>query len=140
VAHDVVTGIARPSFSVDSRMVAVVACSSAEAPSVVRIHLVSDGSSVRELTINDGEIWGTAFSPDGKYCAVSGEQSDNRESGLVRVFYIKDGKTKAAIDVEETWGVTSVAFTPDGKSIAAGTSNGEVLLYSLDPPLPPNAI
>jgi len=129
--HSVSWGFPNPLFSTDSRMIAFGTHSASQDMSMVRIHLASDGSFVRDLLIEDGDLWGIAFSPDGKHLAVSGERSGVGESGFARVFRIDNGQTIASINVSDTWGVTAVAFTPDGESLAAGTAKGEVLIYSL---------
>lgn len=128
----VVTEFPRPLISPDSMKVAFLAYTPPSEMSIVRIHRTSDGSLVRERVIDDGHIWALAFSPDGSTFAVSGESSGHDESGFVRVFQTEDGKSLASINVKDTWGVTAVAFTPDGESVAAGTASGEVLIYSLD--------
>lgn len=130
--HRVSWGFPKPLLSTDSRMIAFGTHSASQDMHMVRVHLASDGSFVRDLLIEDGDLWAIAFSTDVAYLAVSGERSGPGESGFVRVFRIDSGKTVASINVSDTWGVTAVTFTPDGKSIAAGTANGEVLIYSLE--------
>lgn len=134
--HDVNTGYPPPLISSDSETVAFVTYTPFSNKNIVRIHRTSDGSLVLDRFIEDGHIWALAISPDGTKFVVSGEHSGNPDSGFVRVFQTKDGKSLADINVKDTWGVTAVAFTPDGKSVAAGTASGEVLIYSLDPTLP----
>jgi WD40 repeat protein len=82
--QSVSTSFPAPVFSTDSRMIAFATYSASHDMSMVRIHLASDGSFVRDLVFDDGNFWAIAFSPDGTHLAVSGERSGVGESGFVR--------------------------------------------------------
>ena len=86
---------------------------------------VSPGGGVRDL----------AFSPDGSLFAVISlnggvwlfDQKGNRLRELT--FKYRDGKSPWAKQEGRPW---SMAFAPDSKSIAVGSVNGEVIVWSIE--------
>ena len=90
-------------------------------------------SGTRQLTFekHEDDITSVAFSPDGRQ-VLSGSLDGiallwNVETGeIVQKFDEFPKDTKAANKVSS---VHSVAFSPDGKYIAVGLSNGQIVLY-----------
>lgn len=92
------------------------------------------GFSVREpnefesqaivLLSEPAQIRGVAFSPDGAYAASCG--GDHRTPGELVLWNLKTGDE--VFTVRYRRGVRSVAFSPDGKLLAAGTFNNTVEL------------
>jgi WD40 repeat protein/tRNA A-37 threonylcarbamoyl transferase component Bud32 len=82
--------------------------------------LLRDLATGRETTLEIGMPWDATFSPDGKFVAIAStlgfaglwETATQRESGAFRDFLL---------------GVHSVAFSPDGKRLAAGSNGQEAL-------------
>ncbi len=80
------------------------------------------------LTGHAGDVWGVAFTPDGK-TLVSGGGDWNRP-GDVKLWDLESGKEQA--DLKHTGEVLCVAVSPDGKRLAAGSWDKTVRLWDLD--------
>ncbi len=94
----------------------------------VRVWDVAKGDQLHEFTFNRpiGRAWRVAFAPDGKHLAAAlhryGGREGERQGPLVRVWELATGK-----QVFATWEgghANAVAFSPDGKLLAAGGENG----------------
>src|SRR5262245_22403511 len=71
--------------------------------------------------------WACAVSPDGKTfatCAGTGEQV-----GEILIWDLADGQVRRTIS--HTKGVRSVAYLPDGRTLAAGCYGGELRFYDV---------
>jgi WD40 repeat protein len=90
-----------------------------------------------------GSINDVAYSPDGKTLAVGGGLDDPlgpppglTSKGKIELRDTRNGALKGALDSPDT--ITALAFSPDGKTLAAGTQYGivwgEVKLYPLQKP------
>lgn len=100
-----------------------------------KLYSTSDGTLLRTFLYGD-TVRSVGFSPDGSSVVVCGFLK------AVRIWRIEDRKLLHTFP-DETYGVLSVAFSPDGKNIATGTdsktyplklwqvSDGK-LLYSVD--------
>ena len=92
----------------------------------VRLWDAKTGQPGRVFTNLAGEVRGVAFSPDGKTlaAAIGGAQTPGSDAaaanGEVRLWRLADGTKRDAFPVG-TGDPTSVAFSPDGQAIAAGT-------------------
>ena len=76
-----------------------------------------------QLLVNDNRafVHSLAFSPHG----ILASSSDN---GIIRIWDPEDGKCLDKFQAHDE--VTSVAFSPDGKSILCGLSNGEIQILN----------
>jgi WD40 repeat protein len=93
------------------------------------IHLwnVKSGKPLRTLKVRSG--WGMAFSPDGKTLAVT-------EGTRIALWDLATGRERLDWPGHRG-GVTSVAFSNDGQSLATGGADGAVYLWqNLDPSKP----
>ena len=71
-------------------------------------------------------VWGVAFSPDGQTFGLLGTEF----SGVLLVD-ASTGRKRTVPGTANTSDFLSVAFSPDGKRLAAGLGAGEVLRFSL---------
>jgi eukaryotic-like serine/threonine-protein kinase len=77
-------------------------------------------SEVLNLQIRGLGSWAVAYSPDGKYIALSGYRQ-------AKIWNAENGKECATLDIAER-GWCTVAFSPDGRHLAGG-SHSEIKLY-----------
>ena len=79
----------------------------------------------REFKGHTADLWGVAFSPDGKYLASS--SSDK----TIRLWDLATGKTIRIFSGSRS-GLERIAFSPDGKHIvAAGTTDNTAYLFDV---------
>ena len=81
---------------------------------------------------NEGKIFAVAVSPDGKTIAAGGYfgagLGDKPPYGDVRLFDFATGKIKAVLKAAD-YAIYDLAFSPDGKFLAAGGADGFVYLW-----------
>jgi WD40 repeat protein len=88
----------------------------------------SDGDSLAGT-----EEWGMAFSPDGRFLATVGSGS-----GSLLLVDIETGQPYGALLLDPRNQIMkgmliSVAFSPDGKTLASGNNSGASVLWDIDP-------
>ena len=86
-----------------------------------------DGTEVAAFNAlpRDYGVRAIAFSPDGRVLAAG-------DSEKVRLWDVVNQRDLSLLDGNHR-AVTSVAFIPDGKSLVAGYSDGNALIWDLDP-------
>ena len=72
-----------------------------------------------------GPVWCLAFSPSGKTLAVGGEL------GEVHWWDVATGGHHGQNGFGSSWGVTAVAFNPDGTRLAIGDGDGNIKLIPI---------
>ncbi|MFC3325517.1 hypothetical protein [Mesorhizobium cantuariense] len=84
---------------------------------------------------SDGKIFAVAVSPDGKTIAAGGyfgaSLGDKPPYGDIRLFDFATGKMKGVLKAAD-YATYDLAFSPDGKTLAAGGADGVVYLWRLD--------
>ncbi|MGV8118787.1 MAG: WD40 repeat domain-containing protein [Candidatus Xenobiia bacterium LiM19] len=89
----------------------------------VALWSVPAGKRLLSLSGARTQVWGVAFSPDGKKAAAA----CGWDSGQVLVWDAGKGTSLFSIS-DKTDGYYSVRFSPDGKMLAAGDRTGRVIL------------
>src|SRR5207244_11423054 len=91
------------------------------------LRVLEAGSGTDEMAIttraNHGGTWGLAFSPDGRYLAIT-------ELHDVGIFDLLAGKFVHTFRGHRSW-TTSVAFTPDGKRLISGAEDTTALVWDM---------
>ncbi|QPC95077.1 hypothetical protein GA829_09745 [Mesorhizobium sp. INR15] len=84
---------------------------------------------------SDGKIFAVAVSPDGKTIAAGGyfgaSLGDKPPYGDIRLFDFATGKIKAVLKAAD-YATYDLAFSPDGKTLAAGGADGVIYLWKSD--------
>ncbi len=99
----------------------------------IRLWNVHTGELLKTLTGHKDVISSVVFSPDGNFIVSGdwywdGELSSGTWSGEIRVWNAHTGETLKTIK-GNTGGVSSMAFSPDGKTLANGRTDGTILLW-----------
>jgi WD40 repeat protein len=68
-----------------------------------------------------------AFSPNGKILA-----SGSSSGGTVKLWDVRSGKELKRLTGSFVDAISSVAFSPDGKTLAGATDNGLIRLWDVD--------
>jgi WD40 repeat protein len=100
----------------------------ASADRTLRLWDLATGKEVRTLKGHAGPPGPVAFSPDGKRLVSSGAVTDYRWD--VNVWDIDTGKVVFDLDMKGLEvSISSVAFSSDGKLVAAGENNGAMKIW-----------
>jgi WD40 repeat protein len=73
-------------------------------------------------------VWSLAYSPDGHRLAI-GQQGIDRPSSILRIYDL--AQRRDTIWFQHAAGYRSVAFSPDGRSLAAGNFDGTLTMFAL---------
>ena len=113
-----------PSMSPDAKKIAYVADSTGEQ----QVYIANaDGSESKQLTKNtEGQIWGTRFSPDGKWIAYSDSHM------RIQLVNVETSEVKTAATTSFNWFAIPFDFSPDSKWIAFTQSNPGTLFSAID--------
>ena len=111
----------------------------ASAGEEVRLWNANTGELIKTLIEHKEVVSSVAFSPDGNLI-VSGDWYDwdgylssGTWSGEIRVWDAHTGEHLKTL-TGHTGGVSSVAFSPDGKTLASGRTDGTILLWDFSSP------
>ena len=124
-------------FTPDGKAVAGISHEDRE-PRPARIRLIdfASGKPIRDFAIDNLSVNAIAFSPDGKLMASGGYDCDkDRENYFARLWDVETGKEiRRFMHGKEGYGIASLAFSPDGKTLATlGTQAGVLLrLFDVD--------
>jgi WD40 repeat protein/serine/threonine protein kinase len=86
------------------------------------------GAVVRDLRGPDVCLHQVAFSPDGVLLATAGKSATG---AVVRLWQVATGQLVFTAHLPGDWPAWCVAFSPDGKTLAAGMEAGEVRLWDV---------
>jgi RNA polymerase sigma factor (sigma-70 family) len=119
--------------SPDGKLLAISQRGRIEAGDKIQIWDVEKAALLQtiEMDYERCRVW-FAFSPDGGTVAVCGcDVSEGKLRGTVRLFDTKTGKLEQKVVRRDVSEVIAVAFSPDGKQLAAGGYLGEVEVWDL---------
>jgi WD40 repeat protein len=116
--------VASLAFSPDGK---VLAC--AKGNGSILLWDVAAGTELPPLPSPDGGVARIAFSPDGTLLASAGQVNNG---AVVRIWKVATGQLLFTSHTPGSWMAWCVAFSPDGKTLAAGLENGEVRLFDVD--------
>jgi RNA polymerase sigma factor (sigma-70 family) len=104
-------------FAVDPKLLV-----SGSYDNTVKVSDVSNGKVLHTLTTDDQQLNAVALSPDGKTVALGIlTRKDEKITGQeVRLFDVQTGKLKRTLKVTGTVQLRTLAFSPDGRTLATG--------------------
>lgn len=117
-----------PSMSNNTKKIAYVNDSTGEEQVYVAN---ADGSSPKQLTKKkEGQIWGTRFTPDGKWVAFTDSEMH------IRIVNVETGEDKVVTTVPVTWFAAAFDISPDSNwicytQIVEGTLLNAIELYNI---------
>ena len=97
------------------------------------IHLIDfeSGKTIRNFP-HDDEVFGIAFSPDGKRMASGGFDAD-KSNYFARLWDVQTGKEiRRFLHGKPSYGIASLAFSPDAKTLATRALDGCLRLFDVD--------
>jgi RNA polymerase sigma factor (sigma-70 family) len=102
----------------------------------IRLWDIATGKVVHQFGGDKDSIFGLAFSPDGRSLASAAFTTGAYKKGAppeehdapVRIWEVTTGRERARLRGHQGW-ATSVAFAPDGRSVAAGGVDHTVRLW-----------
>jgi WD40 repeat protein len=93
----------------------------------IRIFEADTGKELASLKwrANHGGLWSLAFSPDGRFLAMT-------ELEKVRLWEIATRRDVHTFNGHRSW-TTSVAFTPNGKALLSGSEDATAVIWDMTP-------
>ncbi len=121
------TGLMALTVSPDGYLLAVAIGTT---PEIVIYELANGREKKRVSLAAQGNVLQMAFSPDSRRLAAAGSPCRSGGGGIAKVWDVADGQLLRSLDSPKTvlW---SVAFSPDGRSVATGDAFGALLLWEL---------
>ena len=114
------------SLSTDGKTLAVASMHQIPGPKTVPLVRILDATSGKErlaFQTNTGELWGLAFSPDGKLLASAGHK-------VAKVWEVASGKELAELRGHKMV-VCSASFSPDGKTLVTVGTDKSVKMWKV---------
>jgi WD40 repeat protein len=123
-----VGGAAVGAFSPDGSVLASVGPAPQARRPVLRLYDVGTGLELRQLEGHAGDPRAVAFAPDGKTVASASTSFQAAQTSEVLAWQTGGGKALWRAERPQAW-VQGLAFSPDGKLLAALEQTGAILLY-----------
>jgi WD40 repeat protein len=108
----------------------LLAAADANATHVFLYDLATGQERKRFVFQQQGQVFGLAFTPDGRSLAAVGHVGVAKRPGEARVWNVTTGELVLSIDSQKT-PVWSVACSPDGRTVATGDADGSLVLWEL---------
>ncbi|MHB1423723.1 MAG: sigma-70 family RNA polymerase sigma factor [Gemmataceae bacterium] len=121
-------GQSLPAVSADNRLLAT---GDAKTPTIFVYDLTTGRESKRFALGTEGNVYRLAFSTDNQFLAAAGSPRRNGGVSVVKIWDMLNGQLVRTLNDAKT-SLFTVAFSPDGRSVATGdTQFGALLLWEL---------
>lgn len=124
------SGIMSVAFSPNGKLLAT-GTGNIGGPWEVKLWDVATGRELRTLTGHKLAVHAVAFSPDGRLLASADGSNWSTISASLKLWDVATGKEIAGPEKTHRSPITSLVFTPDGKTIATGSWDHSVKLWDV---------
>jgi WD repeat-containing protein 61 len=97
----------------------------------IRIWDLVQQAHIRTIEAGPVESWKLAFSPCGRYCLLTRYIASGTHQGTINIWISDTGEKDRVLQTSSSKFLLSVAFSPNGLHIAAGSESGTLFVFDV---------